>query len=230
MSNKLGILLMATTLIVGLLLAGCSDESSVSLMSPEDSSTTIYESPEAGGDLNFGKDSRAGTTINCQGQRCTMPGETILPGYVNRDYSYIITPGSGDISVVEFGVNANFSHKYNISMVVMPQGWDYVYVEEDTAASSMRLRHGFISQPTENNSKIIRFYGPAMGDTFQIAFKSNFNPKAVEWNTSDGSTTDWDQPCGHGYGPVHSPFGFRVTGLYQGPGDIVPAPEPGPLH
>jgi hypothetical protein len=233
MNNKQNKLLIGIMLCIGLLITGCGDDSSTSLLSPEVNSTTIYGSPEATENLGFDRNSNVLTSlteVRCNGQRCRKPREAIIPGSINRDYSYIITPGAGGVSSFEIGVAANFNHNYNISMEVMPQGWDYDYIDsDDTQSSNMRSRHGNIIDPQDDCLKVIKFEGPVMTDSFQIAFKSNFNPKAVDWVT-DYSSTDWSQPCGHGHGPVHSPHGFRVTGLYQGPEDVVPAPEPGPLQ
>ncbi len=160
-------------------------------------------------------DKAAPTRINCQGTKCTQPGEMILPGYLPRNYSYIVRPGVGGITRVDIGIDHAW---YQLSGMVMPPGWTYTTIPGDNMPHNPRMPaapHGQTRNINGSCNAVIRWTGPAMYTPFQLAYNWNGLPHVVEWDTSDGAVANWSQRIGKGYGPVHAPKIAYV------PGDVV---------
>ena len=144
------------------------------------------------------------TTVECQGNLCGGSG-----GSMNREYSYLVTPdsakGCGSITQVDIGIHFAASQ---ISGIVAPAGWGYVYVNEANS-DDPKTGHGNTTSFSGQCPLVMRWSGQAQTNQFEIAFNGPDAYHDVHWDTSDGSAVNWSLAVGWGYGPVHSPrFGW----------------------
>lgn len=205
-------------LALSLFVAGCSDSNPTSLQTKDTTFTSNDNSEQSMSRTPVPYTCK----VNCQGTKCTLLNETVIPGFVDRKYSYILTPGAQGVS--HFRVGVHNIGLFNPQNVVMPAGWTCRLVNGRSADRGQLIRHGNTTTHTGYCNTYMEFYGPAMTQRFQIAFDDNRPAHTVSWMTSDFSRSKWFRPVGLGEGPIHSPTSIvgGGGGTYIGPGDTVP--------
>lgn len=212
---KRGTLLTILTIILFSAIAGCSgDDAGIVAPAADD---------QAGDSLDKAQVPASAHRINCQGSKCTLPGEPVIPGYPTRTYSYIVTPGQSGVGLVRIGTR--LLGQLNPSNLIMPQGWTVVVKMSPPAPDRNQLvRHGNIANPSGRTTRILEFRGPVMTTPFQLAFDYDLPANTVSWRLNTGTDVDWNSAVGDGLGPIHAPTNIvnGGGGTYIGPGDVVP--------
>lgn len=127
---------------------------------------------------------------------------------MNRNYSWLITPQAGtQIAWIDVGVDTTTPF---ISGIVAPPNWSYTYNTNDsTNHQTSPSTHGTIVAINGACSTVMRWSGPPMNSTFEIAFNGPRYLHTSEWDTSNFAVANWSRPLGMGAGPIHAPkYGF----------------------
>ena len=161
------------------------------------------------------------TRIDCVGLSCGGLG-----GPLPRNWSYWVQPETAGIDTVKFGVEIpNLAP----SSVVMPSGWSYSIVPNDTGSfldNRTFTAHGNTSSPTGSCDSILVFTGPTQTQAFQLGYNGGQHAHQVEWKTSPvvvgTGMSSWLRPVGLGLGPVHGP---KISDQPVSPSDATRAAE-----
>jgi len=205
-------ILSIVLLILAGLVGGCSEDPTL---------ITLAESVDAG-EKTLVQPHPINTLIHCQGLKCSQPGDVKIPGFLDRKYSYIVTPGRQGVSRIRIGLHQHIG--FNPTNVVLPTNWTWTIVQGVPSPDRLNfVGHGQVTSPVGTCNDVILFSGPTMNNQFQIGFNATQNAHEVDWQTG-GIGANWNKPIGMGAGPIHGPLGFVNPGgdqVYEGPGDVV---------
>ncbi len=220
--------LFIAMLAIAMMFAGCDTESGTTLTGPEftDADKAVIAGSEVPESEDKGMQGPStppvAPMIHCQGTKCTLPGEQVIPGFHDRKFNYIVTPGPDGVSIVQIGIHTLVS--FVPTNMIMPPNWHWgidVYPSPDR---SELVRHGELTTPNATCTRVLKFYGPTMTEQFQLAYDNSMPANTVSWQIDDSVSVKWNRSVGMGQGPVHSPT-WVVNGgggTYIGPGDTVP--------